>query len=831
MPAPPPQQPVFGGDDEISRLLRTTDWKNTSLGPPHEWSEVLIAYVRLIVALPTPAILFWGPDQVQLYNAGYATIMGPRHPIYFGKTYKECWPDTYPTIYPWMRRVLDQGEVLRVEDEQIPVTRYGFDEEAYFSFTFSPAYDEKGAILGIFQPVFEVTRNVLAQRRAETLRALESHSDVWRDIQGAVDTLSKNDKDVPFALFYLVGDGGTLQLAAQSRAMNVDEKAFSDLAEQVFRSGESRTVPAVPSTFGDLQAGPWPEPVRNLFCVPIRPPGDEAHRGAAIFGLSPRLHFDENYQAFLQQVSSQLIAQIALEGERAARRAAAENQRRYLHDLFMQAPAGIAVLRGPEHIFELVNARYRKLIGEHRDVVGLPIRTALPELQGQPFVEILDRVYRSGTPHIGTGTAATLDRVAQGKGEEIFFDFVYQPMRDQSGQVEGILVFCYDVSEQTRSRKHAEKLMDELKAEHERKDEFLAMLAHELRNPLAAIHNAVQLFEANEAVRRAAPGRTIQILQRQTQNLTAMVSDLLDVSRVTRGQIALNHETLDVTDVLRATIDSTLSSLTQRGLQLDVDLPETRVHVVGDRVRLEQVFTNVLFNAGKYTGAGGKITIRLEEEGEVARLSIRDTGIGLEPDSLEEIFELFRQVERTPDRAQGGLGIGLTVARKVVELHGGTITAHSEGLGHGSEFRICLPLAGTQESQSAVPSSAPPPGCKRILIVDDNTDAAETLALLLGLSGHEVATAHGSEKALHMAEQLDFDAIFLDIGLPVMDGYEVVQKLRSMPRTASTRIAALTGYGQASDRKRSAAAGFDAHFVKPVDRDSLLEFLEFEKEG
>ncbi len=829
MHEPPPRRRTFPGDDEISRLLRTTDWSRTSLGPREQWSDVLTGYVRMIHALPTAAIIFWGPDQVQLYNSGYAVIMGPRHPKFFGRTYKECWPDTYPTIYPWMRRVLDEGEVLQVENEHIPLTRYGFDEEAYFSFTFSPVHDEHGNIQGIFQPVFEVTQNVLGQRRAETLRALESPSNVSGDIQAAVNTLASNDKDIPLAMFYLASEvTGALELSATSPGMTADEAPFGELASEVFRTGVTRTVTDAQDMFGGAHVGPWPEPTRAVFCLPIRPPGDETHRGVALFGLSPRLHFDANYRAFLERRSNQVIGQMALEQERAARRAEAENQRRYLQDLFMQAPVAIAVLRGPDLTFELVNPRYRQLIGQRRDVLGLPVRTALPELTKQPFIGILDQVYRLGEPYVGLGVTVALDRSREGSAEKLFCDVVYQPMRDAAGVVEGILVFAYDVTEQALSRRHAERLTAELKAEHARKDEFLAMLAHELRNPLAAIHNAVELSELSAEGPNITPGRTLQILKRQTQNLTTMVNDLLDVSRVTRGQIALFRETLDLRQVLQMTFESTRASFERKHQRVRLELPETSVKVEGDAVRLDQVLSNLMVNAAKYTDEGGEIVMSLRTEGDSAFFSVRDDGIGLEAGAIDEIFVLFGQVERTADRAQGGLGIGLTVAKSVVELHGGSISASSEGLGKGSEFVVRLPLTSSDEPRDRKASTSQPPPPKRILLVDDNLDAAETLALLLEVSGHEIQTAGSSEEALALAAERDFDAIFLDIGLPVLDGYAVVQRLRGMPRTAKTRIAALTGYGQASDERRALSAGFDAHFVKPVETLKLLEFLQSE---
>ncbi len=825
-PTTPLTERLFPGDDEISHLLRSTDWARTPLGPMETWSSVLIGYIRLILAMPTPAIIFWGPDQTQLYNAGYATIMGPRHPAYFGGTYRESWPETYPTIYPWMRRVLDAGEVIQVESEHIPLTRYGFNEEAYFSFTFSPVHDEHGRIQGIFQPVFEVTGNALAQRRAESLRSLETRSGSPGTIQGAVDALSSYQQDIPLVMFYVWnGTQEGLQLVGKSPTFNADSGPFDELAADVYEASAARRVGDAEQLFGGAHVGPWPEPAHAVFAVPVGNPERDSGRGVAIFGLSPRLHFDANYQAYLEQVSNQVMAQVALERERAARQQAAERQRQQLHELFMQAPAAIAVLWGPEHTFEMVNARYRQIIGERRDVIGQPIRKALPELEGQPFLEMLDSVYRSGEAYVGTEFRAMLERTEAGNEEELYFNFVYQPMRDSDGVTEGILVFAYNVTEQARSRQYAESLMAELKSEHKRKDEFLAMLAHELRNPLAVIHNAVQLCELSEEFRASTSSRYVDILRHQTRKLTAMVDDLLDVSRVTRGHITLKKEPLDVSRLLRNAVECGRSKLEEKRHDIELKLPEGEVRVIGDAVRLDQVFTNLIVNAGKYTDEGGHIAISLQRDGHTALLAVADTGIGLAAGTVDDIFKLFAQVDRDPDRSKGGLGIGLTVAKKVVELHDGEIEARSEGLGRGSEFRIRLPLAEDAPRSDDAVQVPVTLKKRRVLVVDDNLDAMETLAILLRFEGHDVTTAGSSEEALAIAAQQDFDAIFLDIGLPDMDGYEVAKRLRRQSRTATTRLAALTGYGQPGDLERSHAVGFDRHFVKPVDRVALFDFL------
>jgi signal transduction histidine kinase len=809
----------------MGALMRTTDWSRTPLGPIESWPRSLISYVAMILEMPSPAIIFWGPEQTQIYNEGYALIMGPRHPRYFGAPYRDCWPDTYPMIYPWMRKVLDHGEIIRVDKEHIPVTRYGFLEDAYFSFTFSALRDDRGTIAGIFQPVFEVTATVLSERRAETLRALTPQGDSLEPVEHALGVLSGNPADVPFAAVYLAEEAAEgLELVGYSANLGGCDAcfdAFAQAASQAFRSQEAAHIKGVDRLVGGARGCPWPEPPTSALVLPIGRSAKGVPRGAIVFGISPRLHFDEKYRSFLELAAAQVAAAIG----RMRVRQAAERQRQYLNGLFLQAPAAIAIFSGPEHVFELVNPPYRQFIGA-RDVVGMPIRQALPELADQPFCDILDSVYRTGEAYVGREVPTRVDRRGDGATEEVYFNFVYQPMRDAQGEVEGILAFAFEVTDQVEARHYVEALTEELKREHQLKDEFLAMLAHELRNPLAAAANAVELLAASSPAEPAS-GRPIDVLRRQTQVLKGLVDDLLDVSRITRGLVELKRETVDLCAIAKHALESVQAQLQAKAHALHVSLPPEPLWVQGDSVRLEQVLVNLLTNAAKYTDRDGRIALSAAVTGDSVQIRVTDNGIGMAPEVLGRIFLLFGQAERGLDRAEGGLGIGLTIAKSLVELHGGRIEAHSEGRGKGSEFTVTLPLAGAPAvSQTHEAPGEPREGCrKRVLVVDDSKDIADTLALLLTDSGHEVAVAYDGPAALAKAEAMQPEVILLDIGLPGMNGYEVAQQLRDNPRTRGTVLAALSGYGQPSDRERTRAAGFDRHFVKPVDLDVLEAFV------
>jgi signal transduction histidine kinase/CheY-like chemotaxis protein len=367
----------------------------------------------------------------------------------------------------------------------------------------------------------------------------------------------------------------------------------------------------------------------------------------------------------------------------------------------------------------------------------------------------------------------------------------------------------------------------QLRREHERKDEFLAMLAHELRNPLSPLVNSIELLR-HGSVRDKAGMHQLDVMSRQLIQLTRLVEDLLDVSRVSRGQIQLRRELLSLDGILADSVEAVRPAIEAREQQLQAAERGPELYVNGDRVRLTQVFANLLHNASKYTGRGGRISISTVADTGRASVVIRDNGAGIPPDMLSTIFELFAQVPGSLDRAQGGLGIGLTLARTLIGLHGGQVSAHSVGTGHGSTFTVTLPLVEGQRPashRSPEPAvAAPESRSLRVLVVDDNEDAAESLAEVVRLMGAGAMVAHDGPRALEAARSYSPELIFLDIGLPGWDGYETAQRLRALPGPRA-KIYALTGYGTAQDKQRTVQAGFDAHLVKPVDPASIQQIL------
>jgi CheY-like chemotaxis protein len=372
----------------------------------------------------------------------------------------------------------------------------------------------------------------------------------------------------------------------------------------------------------------------------------------------------------------------------------------------------------------------------------------------------------------------------------------------------------------TRLRQYQIRLADQ------RKDEFLAMLAHELRNPLAPIGAAAQLLQLVAADRNKVE-QSCCIISRQVAHMSGLIEDLLDIARVTRNLIKLVKEPADFRAILTEAVEQVDPLIRERHHHLQLDLPPDPAIVLGDHKRLVQIAVNILNNAAKYTPDGGHLTVRLlATEGDVA-VEFTDDGIGMAPELVPHVFDLFTQAERSSDRSQGGLGLGLPLVKNLATLHGGSIEAESAGLGLGSRFTLHLPRHDCRPSSTAPPVATDrvmPAGAQplRVLLVDDNADAADMLGMLLASAGHEVAVEHDAASAIERCHDLHPQVCLLDIGLPDMDGYALARRLRAVPGTEQATLIAVTGYGQDQDRKKSTAAGFDHHLVKPVDTTQLL---------
>ncbi|WP_437230246.1 PAS domain S-box protein [Planctomicrobium sp. SH661] len=626
-------------------------------------------------------------------------------------------------------------------------------------------------------------------------------------------------------------------------------------------------------------------------------------------------------------------------------------ERGRLEEVFRLAPSFMAVLRGPDHVFERVNERYQELVGS-RDLIGLKLRDAIPEVASQGYLDLLNEVYQTGKPYVGIDVNVQLQGTKPGTVDERTLEFVYQPIFEGDGSVSGILVQGIDLTRRKRAEAsliqltaeserlrrlyetalsntpdfvyvfdlehrftyaneallrmygktaeeaigrtflelgyepwHAEMhereidevratrrpirgevpfngtygrrvydyifapvfgadgeveavtgvtrdvtdrqaMEQELRESDRRKDEFIALLAHELRNPLAPIRTGIDLLRmsANEP---ELIDEVIGTMEEQTHQLVRLVDDLLDISRITSGKVTLRKKQMDLAKSVQSAQHATRALFQEFGHELTVEMPPEPIWLDADATRLAQVLSNLLTNAARYTENGGSIHLTCRKVGEEAIISVKDTGIGIAPEMLSKIFEMFTQAERSLDRSYNGLGIGLTLVKRLVEMHGGTVTAHSDGLGQGSEFVVRLPTiepaAPTDDGSIEPANHLLPP--LRVLVVDDNLDAARLLSLSIQRMGHDTRTAEDGLAALQTADEFRPQVIFMDLGMPRMNGYEAARKLRESDFGKEVILVALTGWGQEDDKRRTREAGFNDHFVKPIELASLIQLL------
>jgi signal transduction histidine kinase len=454
------------------------------------------------------------------------------------------------------------------------------------------------------------------------------------------------------------------------------------------------------------------------------------------------------------------------------------------------------------------------------DVVLLDL--SLPESQGLDTL-LRVRARAPGVPVVvltGLGDEDIGNRAVQSGAQDYLI----------KGQVDGPLLvraLRYAI-ERGRIEEELRRRVEQLAEMDRRKDEFLATLAHELRNPLAPIRNALHLLRM-WGNRGPAAERVHEMMERQVRHMVRLVDDLLEVSRITRGKIELRKERVDLAAVVRSAVETSRPLIEAAHHHLAISLPPEPLILEADAIRLAQVIANLLNNAAKYTEEGGQIWLTARREGGEAAVSVRDSGLGIPADMLPRVFDMFAQVDRTLKRSQGGLGIGLTLARTLVEMHGGRVEARSSGPGQGSEFTVRLPLAAAESAAgSPAHGSAPQavgPSQQRVLVVDDNRDAADSLGMLLKYLGADAYVVYDGPSALEAVRTYRPSIVFLDIGMPGMDGHEVARQVRQEPEFRDVKLIAMTGWGQEEDRRRSQAAGFDHHQVKPANAETLQALL------
>lgn len=785
LPSFPGSEPVSGLNDvhvlvandlNMRALIHSFDWSATSLGLLDAWPVNLQALTDVMLDSAEAMVIWWGVDCLQIYNDAYAPrVVSQSGAIALGKPAAVTWGPGWALFEPFVKEVYATGSSKTFSDFAFEVKQDGKLREAHWTWSLTPIRDDNGLVKGVLLFSSEITDRILAERRHQTLDLLReelNHLHHPAHLTLALDRAAAFNTTDLLSLKILPADATVLPLLTRVDASEVGITV--DLA-----------IDFMPDT---------------------------------------QVVLDRNYRIFCEQITLLIAsAQQRIESESARRLVEAERDR-----LLLDAPVGAAVMMGHDLIYRLVNAVYADVSGRPaEEMVNRPFVEVYPELNGSPVHEKFKEVFRSGEPFVSEATLVQIHRNG-GALDDRYFTYNLSPLRTLAGEVSGLMVIAVDITTEVESRAQVEQLNVELKAAARAKDEFLAMLAHELRNPLAPIGAAAEILQIVKLDENRVR-HTSQVISRQVKHMTGLVDDLLDVSRLTRGLVDLNRVPVDIQQVVHDAVEQVTPLIQSRKQHLALHMPTVTPIVNGDKKRLVQVMANILNNAAKYTPENGDIVMTVDVQPFHVVIEVNDNGIGMAPDLVARAFDLFAQAERTPDRSSGGLGLGLALVKSLTELHDGDVHCASPGAGEGSTFTVRLPLHAQAPShgsgQNTETDGGPDSNALRILVVDDNEDAASLLAMLLEASGHHVMVEHSARGALDRAIEVAPHVCILDIGLPGMNGFELAGKLRALPETANALLIAVTGYGQDEDRKATKTAGFDHHLVKPADIKMLTSII------
>jgi PAS domain S-box-containing protein len=825
-----PQWPP--GSSAAGTFIRAMDWSASSLGTIPEWHPSLRIAVSNALDSPVATIVLWGADLIQIYNDSYQVILGARHPKAMGQPTRECWSDVWHFNQPIYAKIMETGESFHFEDQEFVLGPPDQGVAFYFTVTYFPLRDNIGHIRGVIVRVVETTAQVMLKRMNIELADIADRgskrqsfnlrlADALRSVNGADDAIANASEILGQqlgacrVLYCEVDDPhGTFEIRRDWTRADVPSVAgptrllaeFGDEIIDSLRCGKVVVVADVASDARttDARAGYAGIGVKSFLAMPLLTDG-QLSVVLAVHRTDPYGWNDAEVE-----LTSDVIERTWAAAENAKAQATMRLERDRCQAVFDGMMEGFALIDCNDFVLQMNDAGLRLAQRDAAEVIGHHHWDVWPDTEHSSLARLYAAVME-------TGIAGSFEyEQAFPNGASTWLE-----IRAYRTSSLGLAIFYRDIGE----RKLAQAALTDAS---QRKDEFLAMLAHELRNPLSPISAAASLLlrgrHEEHLVKRAS-----EIIARQVRHMSSLIDDLLDVSRVTRGIIDLDKTTLDMKQVVGDAVEQVQPLIELLHHRLVLNLPAETTFVMGDHKRMVQVLTNLLNNAAKYTADGGEIFITMGVRDADVVLVIRDTGIGMAPELLQRAFQLFAQETRTSDRSQGGLGLGLALVKSLVELHGGTVKAHSAGRGFGSEFTVALPqvVAADKSPIRELPDRADVQTSPlRILVVDDNADATNTLALLLSTMGHAVTVEFSGVKALRRVRAEYFDACLLDIGLPDINGYELGKFIKADSQSMDATLIAITGYGLKQDMLDSAAAGFDHHLVKPVDTTTLMHILD-----
>ena len=788
---------------EMGEVIFAHDWADSGLGPLSTWPGHLKFAVSTMLLMPSAAILLWGRDLLQIYNDSCRDLMGAKHAISLGRPIQECWPEIGECASSICDAVMQRWKSFDFEDERLVVNRNEAPEEVFVTLTYSPVpgnifaetssgeTTERAEAAGVLVTVNETTKLIRARAcEAERVQLKEALAEqALRESQNRFRHALEIDT-VGVVFFNNQG------LVTEANNAFLKMSGFSREDQKTGKLRSDDLMPPVSYSTAWLEeleaTGRIAPHERELF-------HKDGTRWWALVATK-RLHYDE-IVAYVIDISERRRIEESLR----------ESETRFR--TLVEASPALIWQGGPRGDLIYVNQRAAELMDMSVEVVKAGEWRSLLHPQDAPAYlaafdkAILDRSYFQHRA-----------RIRNREGGWRWMNTYAMPWFTAPGEYAGYVGISLDITETVNGE-------IALLEANRRKDEFLATLAHELRNPLAPIVNALALIVQPEGI--ASVPRLLPIISHQVNYMVRLVDDLLEISRITRGKMELRAAPTDLVGVLRDVIDANTHEINEKQHELSVSISQTPLIVEGDAVRLEQIFTNLLNNAVRYTPNRGLIWLAAWQEGNSAVVSVRDNGIGISPGMLPRLFEMFVQERRSGMGTQEGLGVGLCLVDRLVEMHGGTVEARSDGEDKGSEFIVRLPLTQTQageKMQKAEKTATAKPGL-RVLVVDDNHDAAQVLCMLLQSIGVNVEAVDSGPAALATIPDYRPNVILMDIGMPGMDGNEVARRIRQQPEFNDIKLIAVTGWGQEKDRQRSKESGFDHHLTKPVNFQDLEDLI------
>jgi PAS domain S-box-containing protein len=788
--------PAFLRDGgQMGALMRTADWSHTPLGPVQQWPLSLRTAVALMLRSKQPVFIGWGRQLLSLYNDGYIPICGGKHPAGLGQPMSELWREIWDSLAPINAAVL-RGESQWFEDMPFALAGRASADPSYFSFSYTPLLDDDGGIAGIFCAALETTEKVRLER--QRAQALERQQRLFMQAPGFICTLGGPEHVYEFvneSHQRLFQHRDVLGKPVREAFPDLAGQGFDELLDKVYQTGERYVAHGVPIRFRSGTEDREQQLRLDFIYAPVL---DDEGKVSGIFC--------EGYD-----VTEAFKAQAALREREEQLRLATDAAEVGLWDVDLVTdtlfwPPRVKAMFGisPQVPVSMADF-YAGLHPADRDHTVASFAAACDPAKRSVY----DVEYRT----VGKEDGAVRWVAAKGRG--IF---------DEAGRCVRVIGTAIDISARKAAELQLLETQERLRAADRRKDEFLAIMGHELRNPLAPLVTAAHMIRLRGG---RATEKEMGILDRQLRQMSKIVTDLLDASRAMRENVDLAPRVMELGELLASAVNLASPFIEERRHELVIDVPDRGMSVSVDPERMAQVFGNVLHNAAKYTPPGGTIRLQAASRGDEVEVTIEDTGQGIPPEMIDGVFDLFAQGDAGRNQG-GGLGIGLAVARKLVRAHGGHIEAHSDGLGRGSRFAIRLPR--TTAAMQARSTSIPPPMKaaigRRVLVADDNRDVVDTMETLLAQYGHEVRVAFDGPSALRACDEFKPDIVFLDIGMPGMDGYEVARRMRELPGGASIRIVAVSGYARDQDRARALESGCSAHLAKPFDVDSLSMLVD-----